>query len=96
MREKLVIWRGTNLRIASADSRRGFAVVSGEIRKLAEQSKLSTERIADLIERVQLETRSAVTAIDHGLGEVTALHRPGGLQFDPGEIHRRLVEWSRG
>ena len=29
-------------------------------------------------------------------GEVTALHRPGGLQFDPGEIHRRLVEWSRG
>jgi 2-oxoglutarate/2-oxoacid ferredoxin oxidoreductase subunit alpha len=29
-------------------------------------------------------------------GVVTALHRPGALQFNPGEIHRRLVEWSRG
>ena len=29
-------------------------------------------------------------------GVVTALHRPGALQFTPGEIHRRLVEWSRG
>ncbi len=29
-------------------------------------------------------------------GEVTALHRPGALQFNPGEIHRRLVEWSEG
>jgi 2-oxoglutarate ferredoxin oxidoreductase subunit alpha len=28
--------------------------------------------------------------------DVTALHRPGALQFNPGEIHRRLVEWSRG
>jgi 2-oxoglutarate/2-oxoacid ferredoxin oxidoreductase subunit alpha len=27
-------------------------------------------------------------------GKVTALHRPGALQFNPGEIHRRLVEWS--
>jgi 2-oxoglutarate ferredoxin oxidoreductase subunit alpha len=29
-------------------------------------------------------------------GKVTALHRPGALQFTPGEIHSRLVEWSRG
>ena len=29
-------------------------------------------------------------------GKVTGLHRPGALQFNPGEIHRRLVEWSRG
>jgi 2-oxoglutarate ferredoxin oxidoreductase subunit alpha len=29
-------------------------------------------------------------------GVVTALHRPGALQFTPGEIHRKLVEWSRG
>ncbi len=27
-------------------------------------------------------------------GEVSSLHRPGALQFNPGEIHRRLVEWS--
>jgi 2-oxoglutarate/2-oxoacid ferredoxin oxidoreductase subunit alpha len=29
-------------------------------------------------------------------GEVSSLHRPGALQFNPGEIHRRIVEWSRG
>jgi len=27
-------------------------------------------------------------------GEVSSLHRPGAMQFNPGEIHRRLVEWS--
>jgi len=26
---------------------------------------------------------------------VTSVHRPGALQFSPGEIHRHLVEWSR-
>ncbi|QHT63630.1 methyl-accepting chemotaxis protein [Paenibacillus lycopersici] len=61
--------------VRAGEHGRGFAVVSGEIRKLAEQSKLSAERISDLIERVQLETQSAVSAIDHGLGEVTAMER---------------------
>jgi 2-oxoglutarate ferredoxin oxidoreductase subunit alpha len=28
-------------------------------------------------------------------GRVTSLHRPGALQFSPGEIHRHLLEWSR-
>lgn len=28
-------------------------------------------------------------------GEVTSLHRPGALQYSPGEIHRHLIEWSR-
>jgi 2-oxoglutarate ferredoxin oxidoreductase subunit alpha len=28
-------------------------------------------------------------------GRVTALHRPGALQYSPGEIHRHLVDWSR-
>jgi 2-oxoglutarate ferredoxin oxidoreductase subunit alpha len=28
-------------------------------------------------------------------GRVTSLHRPGALQFSPGEIHRHLVAWSR-
>ena len=28
-------------------------------------------------------------------GRVTSVHRPGALQFSPGEIHRHLVEWSR-
>jgi 2-oxoglutarate ferredoxin oxidoreductase subunit alpha len=28
-------------------------------------------------------------------GRVTSLHRPGALQYSPGEIHRQLIEWSR-
>ena len=28
-------------------------------------------------------------------GRVTSLHRPGALQFSPGEIHRHLADWSR-
>jgi 2-oxoglutarate ferredoxin oxidoreductase subunit alpha len=28
-------------------------------------------------------------------GTVTSLHRPGALQFSPGEIRRHLLEWSR-
>jgi len=28
-------------------------------------------------------------------GRVTSLHRPGALQFSPGDIHRHLLEWSR-
>jgi 2-oxoglutarate ferredoxin oxidoreductase subunit alpha len=28
-------------------------------------------------------------------GRVTSLHRPGALQFSPGEIRRHLAEWSR-
>jgi 2-oxoglutarate ferredoxin oxidoreductase subunit alpha len=28
-------------------------------------------------------------------GRVTSLHRPGALQFSPGEVRRHLIEWSR-
>ena len=28
-------------------------------------------------------------------GEVHSLRRPGPLPFNPGEIHRKLLEWSR-
>lgn len=52
---------------------KGFVVVSTEIRKLADQSRLATERIAELVERVQHETGAAVIAMDRGLGEVEAM-----------------------
>jgi 2-oxoglutarate ferredoxin oxidoreductase subunit alpha len=28
-------------------------------------------------------------------GQSTSLHRPGAMQFNPGDIHRHLIEWSR-
>ncbi len=44
----------------------GFAVVAGEIRKLAEESALSADRIQQLVEQVQASTNSTVMATEEG------------------------------
>lgn len=49
---------------------RGFAVVAEEVRKLAEQSQGATKQIATLIQEIQNETDSAVTAMYNGTREV--------------------------
>lgn len=49
---------------------RGFAVVAEEVRKLAEDSQSSAERIARLIDEIQEQTVSAVAAMDSGLKTV--------------------------
>ena len=49
---------------------RGFAVVAEEVRKLAEQSQESAQKIADLIAEIQGETDRAVAAMNEGTEEV--------------------------
>lgn len=49
---------------------RGFVVVADEVRKLAEQSRQSAERIANIIQQIQAETKSAVVAMEKGSKEV--------------------------
>ena len=44
----------------------GFAVVAGEIRKLAEESAQSAEQIQALVEQVQSSTNSTVMATEEG------------------------------
>lgn len=51
---------------------RGFAVVADEVRKLAEQSRESTEQIASLLHEVQTHTGQAFEAIHAGAREVEA------------------------
>jgi uncharacterized membrane-anchored protein YhcB (DUF1043 family) len=45
---------------------KGFTVVSQEIRKLAEQSKKSAERISDLVDTIQKGTNATVLATEAG------------------------------
>ncbi len=49
---------------------RGFAVVADEVRKLAERTTTATKEIADMIGRVQTETKTAVGAMKAGTREV--------------------------
>ncbi|QQZ09339.1 methyl-accepting chemotaxis protein [Heyndrickxia vini] len=50
---------------------KGFAVVADEVRKLAEQSALSSKQITDLIQTIQIETSKAVTSMERATKEVS-------------------------
>ena len=49
---------------------RGFAVVADEVRKLAEQSEQSSQKIADLVMRNRSDMQQAVTAGEEGSASV--------------------------
>ncbi|WP_107924954.1 methyl-accepting chemotaxis protein [Lysinibacillus parviboronicapiens] len=54
---------------------KGFAVVSEEVRKLAEESSVSAHRISELIIRIQAETNKAVDSMQFTTNEViTGIH----------------------
>lgn len=46
---------------------KGFAIVSEEVRKLAEQSARAAEKISSLIKEIHLKTEDAVQTIDNGV-----------------------------
>ncbi|MEC1087397.1 methyl-accepting chemotaxis protein [Bacillus paralicheniformis] len=47
----------------AGESGRGFAVVAEEVRKLAEQSAVSSQHISETVKQIQLETKEAVSAM---------------------------------
>lgn len=52
---------------------RGFSVVSDQIRKLAEQSKQSSDQIGQLVQTIQRQTKRAVDEMQSGTVEVRGL-----------------------
>jgi methyl-accepting chemotaxis protein len=54
----------------AGDAGKGFAVVADEVRRLAERSVQATQEIAEVIENVQKETRSAVTLMEQVLAAI--------------------------
>ena len=55
----------------AGENGRGFAVVAEEVRKLAEQSAGSAQKISELVEQIQSNTRQAVKSINTETEEVT-------------------------
>lgn len=49
---------------------RGFAVVADEVRKLAERTTKATKEIAEMIKRIQNDTKEAVVSMSEGTKEV--------------------------
>jgi methyl-accepting chemotaxis protein len=68
---------------------RGFGVVAGEVKSLAEQSKSATLRVRQILEEIQRATGTAVMATEQGSKEVA-----GGVRqvTEAGETIRSLAD----
>ncbi len=72
---------------------RGFAVVADEVRKLAERTTKATKEIAEMIESIQVETKSAVQAMKLGNREVeSGVKKTSAL----GPALQEIIEMSEG
>ncbi len=70
---------------------RGFAVVADEVRKLAERTTSATKEVAHMVQNIQNETKTAVSAMHQGTEEVKA-----GVQTTTkaGDSLKRIIHMS--
>lgn len=56
----------------AGEAGKGFGVVADEIRKLSDNTKQSTEKIRDLIDRITGEVSAIITVVEKGSSSITA------------------------
>lgn len=61
---------GKEMKQLAGDAGRGFTVVAGEIRKLADDAAVSSRQIADLVAHMQAKTEEAVKSMRKGAERV--------------------------
>ncbi len=61
----------------AGDAGRGFAVVADEVRSLASRTRLSTEEIRSMMERLQDDATTAVKAMEKGISHAEVSARQG-------------------
>ncbi len=69
----------------AGEAGKGFAVVAKEVRSMAEQSRVATEEVHQLLSEIQEGVRAAVTATEEGLRGTEAgmqLSREAGLSIE--------------
>ena len=70
---------------------RGFAVVAGEVRRLAESTRNATSEIAQMIQGIQVHTRSAVDAMETG---TTTVNEGVETTTRAGEALQRIIHMA--
>ncbi|MEC1178255.1 methyl-accepting chemotaxis protein [Metasolibacillus meyeri] len=67
---------------------KGFAVVADEVRNLAEQSRLSSAEVADIVKNIQEETEVVVTSMKQGTTEFTEAN---GIIVEAGSMFEQIL-----
>jgi methyl-accepting chemotaxis protein len=73
----------------AGEAGRGFAVVAGEVKSLAEQSRMATAQIREILSEIQAATQLAVMAAEQG---VKASEAGEAITSEAGEAIRQLGE----
>lgn len=71
---------------------KGFAVVAGEVRKLAEQSRISSSEVSKIVQNIQVETDTVVTSMEQGTIEFS---RTNDMILEVGTMFTTILEATK-